>query len=106
MVPRRAVLSRRAQRAPLARAAALTPVERATYTSALTDAKRARDGLSGTRRSELSAVIATAEALDARGELNASRLNAIVLTLRRNTEFWKANPPRPPARASSSRARR
>jgi D-glucuronyl C5-epimerase-like protein len=93
VVPRRAALSRRAQRAPLARTAALTPVERATYTSALTDAKRARDGLSGARRSELSAVIATAEALDARGELNASRLNAIVMTLRRNTEFWKANQP-------------
>ena len=37
------------------------------------DAKRARDGLTGARRSELSAVIATAQALDARGELNSSR---------------------------------
>ena len=44
VVPRRAVLSRRAQRAPLARAAALTPAERASYASALADAKRARDG--------------------------------------------------------------
>ena len=61
VVPRRTVMSRRAQRAPLARSAALTPTERATYTSALTDAKRDRDGLTGTRRSELSAVIATAE---------------------------------------------
>jgi D-glucuronyl C5-epimerase C-terminus len=93
VVPRRAVLSTRAQRAPLARAAALTPVERATYTSALTDAKRARDGLTGAPRSELSAVIATSEALDRRGELSASRLNAIVMTLRRNTEFWKLNQP-------------
>jgi len=55
-----AVLSRRAQR-PLARAAALTPSERTGYTSALTDARRTRDGLAGAPRTELSGVIATAE---------------------------------------------
>ncbi len=88
----RAVLSRRAQR-PLARAAALTPTERATYNSALADARRTRDGLTGTRRAELGGVIAIAEAIDARGELSSSRLNAIVTTLKRNTEFWRANQP-------------
>ena len=65
----RAVLSRRAQR-PLARAAALTPTERATYSSALADARRTRDGLAGARRTELGGVIAIAEAIDARGELS------------------------------------
>jgi D-glucuronyl C5-epimerase C-terminus len=92
VAPRRAALSRRAQR-PLARAAALTPTERTTYTTALTDAKRTRDALTGAPRTELSAVIATAEAIDRRGELSSSRLNAIVTTLKRNTEFWRANQP-------------
>jgi hypothetical protein len=88
----RAVLSRRAQR-PLARAAALTTTERATYTAALADARQVRDGLTGAPRAELSGVIAIAEAIDGRGELSSSRLNAIVMTLKRNTEFWRTNQP-------------
>ena len=38
-------------------------------------------------------MIAIVQAIDARGELSSSRLNAIVTTLRRNTEFWRANQP-------------
>jgi hypothetical protein len=38
-------------------------------------------------------VIANAEALDASGRLTASRLAATLMTLRRNTEFWRSNQP-------------
>lgn len=93
-VPRgtRIVRARSASR-PMARAASLTSKERKTYDGALRDARRTRDSLNaGTPRDELSAVIATAEGIDARGDLTSSRLNAIVTTLRRNSEFWASNP--------------
>ena len=92
-VPRGATIARSARRA---RAAALTPAQRAGYDSALADARRVRDGLSGARRAELSAVIATAEGIEARGELTLTRLPALTMTLRRNAEFWAANEPPAP----------
>jgi hypothetical protein len=95
-VPRGAAIARAARRA---RAASLTPAQRAGYDSALADAKQVRDGLSGARRAELSAVIAIAEEIEARGELTLTRLPALTMTLRRNTEFWAANgPPAPGTR--------
>jgi D-glucuronyl C5-epimerase C-terminus len=72
---------------------------RADYEAALADARRLRDALTGTPRDELGAAIATAEGIDARGELSDSRVAALVLTLRRNAEFWAANlPPAPGTR--------
>ena len=62
-------------------------------TRALADAKRARDALAGAPRAELSAVIAITQGIDARGQLSSSRLNAVLMTLRRNTEFWRAHQP-------------
>ena len=81
---------------PRARAASLTGQERKRYSDALSAAKRQRDALSGTRRAELSAVIAIVERIESRGELTSSRLNAIESTLRRNTELWGSNAAPPP----------
>ena len=66
---------------------------------ALADARAARDALpSGPARTELTGVIANAEALIARGELTPSRAPATLMTLRRNTQFFARNAP-PPAGA-------
>ena len=85
-----------ARTARRARAATLTLTQRAGYDSALRDARAVRDGLTGARRDELSAVIATAEGIEAAGELTLSRLPALTMTLRRNAEFWAANEPPAP----------
>lgn len=68
------------------------PAQRAPYDDALAQARSARDAMAiGTPRTELDAVIKTAEAIDARGELTPTRVAPIVMTLRRNTTFWPAN---------------
>ena len=41
-------------------------------------------------------MIATAESIEARGELTLTRLPALTMTLRRNAEFWAANEPPAP----------
>ena len=64
-MPRATTIARAARRA---RAAGLTPEQRAGYDSALADARWVRDGLTGARHAELSAVIATVEGIEARGE--------------------------------------
>lgn len=80
--------------APRARASALTSTERSAFNQALTDARRTRDALpAGARRTELSAVIASFEAMDRRAEVTSSRLNAVLMTIRRNREFWAVNNP-------------
>ena len=80
-----------------ARAASLPTAERKECEAALADAKRTRDALpAGAARAELSAVIANAQALDASGQLMSSRLPATLMTLGRNTEFWRYHQP-PPA---------
>lgn len=85
--------SGRARIRAAAPASTLDPVQRAPYTDALDQARQARDKMAaGTPRDELAAVIATAEAIDARGELTPTRVNAVATTLRRNTTFWPANP--------------
>ena len=64
-------------------------------------AQRAAGHLSGTRRAELSAVVAMTERLAARRLLTASRLEPVFLTLRRNREFWTTRAlPAPRARMS------
>src|SRR3954468_21437027 len=63
-----AVAGRRVRLAPLARIDVLTPAERARLNTALRQARAVRDALpAGVPRSELAAVIATAESLDASG---------------------------------------
>jgi hypothetical protein len=92
-VPRGTAIARSTRRA---RAAQLSPTQRAAYDAALIDARRVRDGLAGARRAELSAVIATAEGIEASGQLTLSRLPALTMTLRRNSEFWAVNEPPAP----------
>jgi hypothetical protein len=67
---------------------------RADYTAARTTVRK----LSGQRRTELGSVIDTLEAIAGREQLTPSRLPALFLTLRRNTEFWPARsfPTSPP----------
>jgi hypothetical protein len=70
------------------------PADQKRYADALAAARRTRDGLAaGARRNELAAVIATVEGIERRGALIPSRVNALVLTLQRNTQFWPANNP-------------
>jgi hypothetical protein len=61
----------------------------------LAAARAARDArpVGSVRRAELSAVIANVEALQASGQLTSSRLAAVLMTLRRNTQFWSNNAP-------------
>ena len=80
-----------------ARAASLPYWQRREYDTALADARRRRDALPpGPARDELAGVVANAEALDASGQLTVSRLPATLMTLRRNSEFWRYNQPPPP----------
>jgi len=63
------------------------------------EGRATRDALpAGPARDELTGVIANTEALSASGQLTSSRLPATLMTLRRNTEFWRSNQP-PPAGA-------
>jgi hypothetical protein len=65
-----------------------------------TAARRSAARLSGLRRSELSAVIASVDRLAATGQLSAGRLGPVFLLLRRNRQFWTryAKLPAPSAR--------
>lgn len=74
------------RRAWLSRAISRSRYEalRGTWWRARRDVRR----LSGTRRTELAAVVAMAEHLAARRMLTASRLDPVFLTIRRNREFW------------------
>ncbi len=55
-------------------------------------AKRSLGKLSGTRRTELGAVIANVQAIAAAGELVPTRLAALFLTLERNRQWWTTEP--------------
>ena len=93
-LPRVPAGTRVVRNAARARASSLTSTERSTFNQALTEARRTRDGLpAGARRTELSAVIASFEAMDRRAEVTSSRLNAVLMTIRRNREFWAVNNP-------------
>ncbi len=70
-------------------------IPRAVYEqdySAYVAAKRAVGKLTGTRRSELKAVFTNVQAIAAAGELTASRVPALFLTLERNRQWWTSEP--------------
>ena len=69
--------------------------EYATYRDAWSDGRRAVGRLKGTRRGEQRAVVNTTSAIAARGMLSPSRMPAVFLTLRRNTEYWTSGKPLP-----------
>ena len=60
--------------------------------AAYDDAKRTVKRLSGRRKLELGAVVRTLEDVAARGQLRASRLAPLFLTLQRNREWWTTGP--------------
>jgi hypothetical protein len=66
--------------------------EYARYLAAYIAAKHSLARLSGTRRLELGAVLANVQAIAAAGELSASRLAAVFLTLERNRTWWTTEP--------------
>jgi hypothetical protein len=76
-------------------------IDDATYAerrTAYDDAKRTVKRLSGRRKLELGAVVKTLEGIAARGQLTASRLPALFLTLQRNREWWTKGPLLSPGR--------
>jgi hypothetical protein len=76
----------------LLRSGAITPtVYRQDY-SGYVAAGRSLGRLSGTRRTELGAVLANVQAIAAAGKFTASRLGALFLTLERNRQWWTTEP--------------
>jgi D-glucuronyl C5-epimerase C-terminus len=73
-------------------AGAIAATDYSRYYAAYVAAKRSVARLSGTRRTELSAVLANVQAIAAAGELSASRLPAVFLTLERNRAWWTSEP--------------
>jgi hypothetical protein len=63
-----------------------------SYYAAYVAAKHSLARLSGTRRSELGAVLANVQAIAAAGEFIPSRLPALFLTLERNRTWWTSEP--------------
>jgi hypothetical protein len=60
--------------------------------STYTAAKRSLAKLSGTRRTELGAVLSNVQAMAAAGQLSATRQASIFLTLERNRHWWTTEP--------------
>ena len=76
-------------------------IDQATYAerrAAYDEAGRSVRRLTGARRVELGAAIATLEDIAARGQLTASRLAPLFLTLERNREWWTRGPLLAPGR--------
>jgi D-glucuronyl C5-epimerase C-terminus len=92
--PARAAATRpraRTVRSELKRLLAAGAIDAATQARcrrAFDDAIRTASRLSGTRRSELQAVIANLHEIAARGQLTAARLPVLFATLARNREWW------------------
>jgi D-glucuronyl C5-epimerase-like protein len=70
-------------------------IDRATYDAdraIYNEVKRQIKRLSGAREAQLAGVLATVEGMAARGQLRASRLYPVFLTLQRNAEWWSSQP--------------
>jgi len=73
-------------------AGAITEAAERQYAGAYAAAVRSSARLTGTRREELGAVLANVQAMAAAGQLIASRLPAVFLTLERNRQWWTTEP--------------
>jgi D-glucuronyl C5-epimerase C-terminus len=62
--------------------------DRAIYNGVKSRIKR----LTGTRKAQLAGALAAVEGIAARGQMRASRLYPLFLTLQRNAEWWSAQP--------------
>jgi D-glucuronyl C5-epimerase C-terminus len=78
--------------ASLKRSSAITPAQYTQYYGAYIAAKNSLGRLSGTRRTELGAVLANVQAMAASGYFSPSRLPVIFLTLERNRRWWTTEP--------------
>ena len=70
-------------------------IDQATYDADHTiynDVKRRIKRLTGTRKAQLAGVLATVQGIAARGQMRASRLYPLFLTLQRNAEWWSSEP--------------
>jgi hypothetical protein len=70
-------------------------IDQATYDAdraIQADVKRTIRSLEGTRKAQLAGVLAAVEGIAARGDLRASRLYPLFLTLQRNAEWWSTEP--------------
>ena len=76
----------------LERSGAITEALYRQYYSAYVATKRSLGRLSGTRRTELGAVLANVQAIAAAGGFTPSRLGALFLTLERNRQWWTTEP--------------
>jgi len=76
----------------LQRGGQITSAEYTKYAGAYSAASRSLSRLSGTRRTELGAVIANVQAMAAGGYFIPSRLPVIFLTLERNRQWWTNEP--------------
>ncbi len=74
--------------AALETSGAVAPTLHHQYLSEYIAAKQLLGKLSGTRATELGAVLANVQAMAAAGEFIPSRLPALFLTLQRNTQWW------------------
>lgn len=74
------------------RAGAITQALYSQYSSQYRRAVQALKHLSGTRFSELDAVLENVEQMAASGALGASRLPSVFLTLERNRQWWTTGP--------------
>jgi D-glucuronyl C5-epimerase C-terminus len=76
----------------LQRSGQITPALYGKYSNAYVAAKRSLGKLSGTRRTELGAVLSNVQAMAASGYFIASRLPVIFLTLENNRKWWTTEP--------------
>jgi hypothetical protein len=96
--PRARTSSKRARRATsraLRRAYARKAISRGSYKryrKIVVRARKARKRLRGARRRELGNVIALVDGMALRRKLTASRMPAVFLILRRNTQYWPKLP--------------
>ena len=96
-----AAARKRTVRGELRKLLASGQIDEVTYAerrTAYDDARRRVKELRGTRKNELRAVVATLQDVAARGELTASRLAPLWLTLQRNVEWWTDGPLLSPGR--------
>jgi hypothetical protein len=76
----------------LAHSGAIPASSLSKYSSAYSSAQHLLKKLSGTRRTELAAVVANLQAIAAAREFTPSRLPALFLTLERNRQWWNSGP--------------
>ena len=76
----------------LLRSGAITQAAYQQDYAAYVAAKRSLGKLSGTRRTELGAVLANVQAITAAGGLSGTRAGALLLTLERNRQWWTTEP--------------